>query len=204
MSWHYFRKCQSINEQNKENQNNLFVKTVLNNLKMNSVALWDHYYSQERIDKRIIRDNSDIMSLSDKSFMQNFRLNKHAFLYVLDNIRPQLKVAQRTTSIPEIVKLSTTLKFLAQGGYQHSVGQDRHSGLAQQSVSRCILEVCDAIEKTLCPKHIVFPLTIEEKIEANRTFYLTSGIPGVIGVIDGTHIQLIRPSRNEHLFFNHM
>lgn len=136
------------------------------------------------------------------SFIQNFRLNKNAFIYVLNNIKAELKSPQRSTAIPEIVKVSTTLKFLAQGGYKHLIGQDRHAGLAQQSVSRCILEVCSAIEKVLCPKHIVFPLTDEEKVDASRSFYMTSGIPGVIGVVDGTHIQMVRPSRNEHLFFN--
>ncbi|XP_036320805.1 putative nuclease HARBI1 isoform X2 [Rhagoletis pomonella] len=127
---------------------------------------------------------------------------KEAFMYVLHSIRSELKVFQRSTAVTEIVKLSTTLKFLAQGGYQHSIGQDRHAGLAQQTVSTCILEVCNAIGKVLCSKHIVFHMNNQEKVDANRSFYQMCGIPGVIGVVDGTHIQIIRPTRNEHLFFN--
>lgn len=136
------------------------------------------------------------------SFVQNFRLNKEAFLYVLNNIESELKIPQRSTAIPNIIKLSSTLKFLAQGGYQHLIGQDRHAGLAQQTVSSCISEVCNAIENVLCPKHIVFLMTNEEKLDASRSFYSTCGIPGVIGAVDGTHIQLIRPSKDEHLFYN--
>ncbi|XP_067646055.1 putative nuclease HARBI1 [Eurosta solidaginis] len=168
---------------------------------MDSVALWDDL-NEERIDRRIIRDNSNIMSLSDQSFVQNFRLNKEAFLYVLNSIKSELKTPRRATAVPEIIKVSTTLKFLGQGAYQHLIGQDRHAGLAQQTVSSCILEVCSAIETILCPKHITFSMSNREKQDANRRFYAKCGIPGVIGAVDGTHIQMIRPSKDEHLFFN--
>lgn len=45
-------------------------------------------------------------------------------------------------------------------------------------------------------------MTEEEKKAAKKHFFEKSGIPGVIGVVDGTHIQIIRPNKNEHLFFN--
>ncbi|XP_049316731.1 putative nuclease HARBI1 [Bactrocera dorsalis] len=134
--------------------------------------------------------------------MQNFRLSKESFKYVLDSVSSELKFPRRTTGIPEIVKLAGTLKFLTQRGYQQQIGQDHHTGLAQQTVSRCLFEVCKAIEKVLCPKHITFAMSSEEKNEAKRAFYSVSGIPGAIVVVDGTHIQMIRPAVNERLYFN--
>ncbi|XP_017464880.1 PREDICTED: uncharacterized protein LOC108358203 [Rhagoletis zephyria] len=118
LSWHHSQTCQRIQEQNKENNYNLSAEISIIFWKMDSLALWNHTYHEERIERRHIRDNSNILSLGDKSFIQNFRLNKNAFLYVLDNIKAELKSPQRSTAIPEIVKVSTTLKFLAQGGYQ--------------------------------------------------------------------------------------
>ncbi|XP_039970110.1 putative nuclease HARBI1 isoform X2 [Bactrocera tryoni] len=118
----------------------------------------------------------------------------------MDSISSELKTPRRSTGIPEIVKLAATLKFLAQGGYQQQIGQDHHK--AQQTVSRCVFEVCKATEKVLCPKHISFAMFSEEKNEAKRAFYSMCGIPGVIGVVDDTHIQMIRPAVNEHLYFN--
>ncbi|XP_067623753.1 putative nuclease HARBI1 [Eurosta solidaginis] len=168
---------------------------------MDSVALW-YDTNEERIERRIIRDSSNIMNLSDKSFVKNFRLNKDAFLYVLDSINGELKSPKRSTAVPNILKLSSTLKFLGQGAYQHLIGQDRHTGMAQQTFSRCMFEVCSAIEKVLCKKHIEFPLSEAKKNEANRSFCSACGIPGVIGAVDGTHIQLVRPARDEHLYFN--
>ncbi|XP_053968830.1 putative nuclease HARBI1 [Anastrepha ludens] len=157
---------------------------------MDSVALWDES-SEESISRRFIRDNSNIMSLSDQSFVQNFRLSKE-----------EMKSPTRATPIPYIIKVATTLKFLAQGAYQPLIGQDHRAGLAQQTVSSCLWEVCSAIEKVLCPKHIVFSMSSEKKQDANLSFYETCGIPGVVGAVDGTHIQIIRPSNDEHLFFN--
>ncbi|XP_049301932.1 putative nuclease HARBI1 [Bactrocera dorsalis] len=169
---------------------------------MDCVLLWEETEKNERVERKMIRNKSNVMSLSEKSFVQNFRLSKESFKYVLDSISGELKTPRRSTGIPEIVKLAATLKFLAQGGYQQQIGQDHHTGLAQQTVSRCMFEVCKAIEKVLCPKHITFGMTSEEKNEAKRAFYSVSGIPGVIGVVDGTHIQMIRPAVNEHLYFN--
>jgi len=136
------------------------------------------------------------------SFIKNFRLSKDAFSYVLNEIRGDLKTSRRSFSISPETKLATALKFLGQGGYQHQIGQDRNTGLAQPTVSVCLKEVCAAIEKVLCPRHISFNLTEAEKKTIKQGFYEKCGIPGIIGAIDGTHIQLIRPSQTEHLFLN--
>lgn len=123
-------------------------------------------------------------------------------MYVFNCIKHDLKAPQRSTGIPPLIKLAVTLKVLAQGGYQHQIGQDRFLGISQPSVSSCLAEVCESIEKILCAKHIVFEMTTEEKMEAKRYFFDKCGIPGVIGAVDGTHIQIIRPTDEEHLFFN--
>lgn len=134
--------------------------------------------------------------------MKNFRLSKNAFMYVLNSISNDLKAPQRSTAVPPILKLAATLKFLAQGGYQHQIGQDRLLGMSQSYISICLSEVCESIQKNLCPKHIVFTMSEEKKMEAKRFFYSKCSIPGVIGAVDGTHIQIIRPYNNEHLYFN--
>lgn len=121
-------------------------------------------------------------------------------MYVFSSIKYHLNPSQRSTAIPPLLKFAATLKLLAQGGYQHQIGQDRHLGISQQSVSSSFGEVCKVIEEILCPKLIVFQMTQEEKREAKIHFYNKCGIPGVIGAVDGTHIQLMRPTINEHLY----
>lgn len=106
------------------------------------------------------------------SFVQNFRLNKDAFVYVLNSIQRELKVARRSTSIPNMIKLGAALKLLGQGGYQHQIGQDHFLGLSQQSMSRCLIEVCTAIEKILCEKHISFDMSAEKEQNAKRATHV--------------------------------
>lgn len=50
------------------------------------------------------------------SFVRNFRLNKEAFNYVLDNIRSKLPTSLRSTSVTPIVKLELNLSFLGKVG----------------------------------------------------------------------------------------
>lgn len=121
---------------------------------------------------------------------------------MLKSITHDLPAPIRSTSVTPAAKLAVTLKFLGQGGYQHQIGQDRFAGLAQPTTSKCIAEVVNAIEKNLCPKHIKFQMTAQEKREAKNHFYSKFRLPGIIGAVDGTHIQMVRPVKDEHLFFN--
>lgn len=94
------------------------------------------------------------------------------------------------------------MRILAEGSYQTSAGQDLYIGMAQQTVSRDFNDVLNAIEKILCPKWITLTMTDEEKNNSKRFFYEKTGFPGVIGAIDGTHIQCIRPHIDEHIYYN--
>ena len=81
---------------------------------------------------------------------------KDTFTYVLTNIEGALKNTQRSTAITPTSKLADTLKFLAQCGYQHQIGQDRHLAISQQSMSNCQFEVLNVIENiTLFQTHSV-------------------------------------------------
>ena len=73
-------------------------------------------------------------------------------MYVFNSMKIHMNAPQR-------LKLAATMKILAQGGYQHRIGQDRHLGHpSQQTVSSCLTEVCQVVEEILCPKHIVFEI----------------------------------------------
>jgi hypothetical protein len=72
----------------------------------------------------------------------------------LEEITPYLKETKRSTAIPANINLVATLRFLAEGGYQHSVSQDFNIKLCHQYISNFISEVCTAIENVLCPNTI--------------------------------------------------
>lgn len=91
-----------------------------------------------------------------------------------------------------------TLELLAKGSYQDTIGNDFSIGMAQPTVSKIFWEVIEKMENALCSNWIKFELSQETK----EYFYEKHKIPGVVGCIDGTHVYLLRPSANEHMFFN--
>ena len=105
------------------------------------------------------------------------------------------------------------------GSYQRPVGQDFFIAVSQSCVSRAVNEVCNIINVHLGPKFIAFPkpqerIAIKQRslnklitIKFNKfffvfRFYEKFNIPGVIGLIDGTHITIKKPPVDvEHVYY---
>jgi len=73
----------------------------------------------------------------------------------------------RTYSINEtyVTWVATTVRFLAQGSYQMSVGRDYNFGLSQPAVSKVMKEVLGVLNAVLCPAYIQFPTTTAAREE---------------------------------------
>ncbi|XP_017472155.1 PREDICTED: putative nuclease HARBI1 [Rhagoletis zephyria] len=156
----------------------------------------------ETVERRLLKDASNPLEMNPIMFQRNFRLSKESVIYILTEIENKLRVRKRKSAIPDIVKLCTTLRFLAQGSYQQSVGNEALLGLAQPTVSIALTETLSALQTTLCNKWINSKYTEEEKRRAKNYFFETSGIPGVIGCIDGTHVKIVAPDKNlQHLYY---
>lgn len=134
--------------------------------------------------------------------MKQFRLNKPAFRYLLSILENNLRTGVRSTYISPEIKLATFLRFLAEGGYQNGTGNDYNVGLAQPTVSVVLCEVLNIFERVLCPEWISFNMSVDEKREARAYFYNKSRIPGIVMCVDGTHVKLIKPSKDVHHFYS--
>ncbi|XP_017485820.1 PREDICTED: putative nuclease HARBI1 [Rhagoletis zephyria] len=151
-----------------------------------------------RVNRRRLRDESNPLSTPDSIFSANYRLSKSAFLEVLNEITPFVK----ETSIALLIKLAACLRFLAEGSFQRSVGKDTDIALGRNTVSKILSEIINALETVLCPKWIKLDRSAEDLRKCKLHFVEKFGIPGVIGCIDGTHVALVKPLENEHLFYN--
>jgi hypothetical protein len=70
--------------------------------------------------------------------------------------------------------------------------------LGISAIHYIIIEVCDAIWKTLEPLHMSVR-TIEMLLATSNEFYLKWNFPNCVGRIDGKHIQLKCPSNSDSM-----
>lgn len=95
-----------------------------------------------------------------------------AFKYVLEDLK--LESGQRSTFIPPILKLATTLEILGGGSYQWQTGVDFVAPMAHSTVSIVTQTVIQEMERVLCPKWIRFSPSENTKSYCYEKY----GIPG--------------------------
>ncbi|XP_062551111.1 putative nuclease HARBI1 [Armigeres subalbatus] len=148
--------------------------------------------------RRQLRDCSNPLSLCEREFRQHFRLSREAFTYVLNCIGNPGR--SKITSIPGVLKLAVTLNILGSGSYQINAGVGFLIAMAQPTVSIVFNETLQLLEEILCANWIKLDST---KFGNTKTYYFSKfKIPGVVGCIDGTHITILKPVENEHMFYN--
>ncbi|XP_055912672.1 putative nuclease HARBI1 [Eupeodes corollae] len=155
-----------------------------------------------KIQRRRLRDTCNPFDLDATLFRKNFRLNKDAFKYVLEELEAELEPGVLSTSMTPICRLSAVLRFLAEGGYQLGTGNDFKNAMAQSTISTNLSKVLQILERKLCPKWINLNMNDVETIEAKGEFYSKAGFPSVVMCVDGTHINIVAPAQEKALFYN--
>lgn len=154
-----------------------------------------------KIERRILRDESNVFELPEAEFRKRYRLSKDLVQNLIQEITPHMQVGQRNRKISILCRVMASLRFFAQGSYQRSVGNEIDVSMAQQTFSKVLSEVCTAIE-AIAHRWIKFPITANEKNTVKMEFMETFGFPGTIGCIDCTHVAIIAPLEDEHLYLN--
>ena len=144
------------------------------------------------IRERIDRPRTHPLQLySDIQLIQRYRFNGEGIRYITDLIRQDITPkGHNNNPIDPIDKVCTALHFLATGCFQRTDGDTL--GISQASVSRIVATVCTALTAKL-PDFVHLPQ--EQQQRANMVkFHDIARFPGVIGLIDGTHVKI--PSTN--------
>lgn len=121
---------------------------------------------------------------------------------LLELLESNMGTCVGAASILPIIKLAAALRFFAEGTYQKGVGNDLFVGMAQPTFSKVLSEVLMILENHLCPVAIRFPIDDVQKDAIKRGFYGKTGFPGIIGCVDGTHVRIISPATDQHLYYN--
>ncbi|XP_058064978.1 putative nuclease HARBI1, partial [Anopheles bellator] len=153
------------------------------------------------IHRKILRCKSDPLNFSSAEFKKNFRISKEMFLTILSEIETKFPPSKGAGLTPK-EKLAATLRFLAEGSYQQSVGQDWNVAIAQSTFSVIFRQTLKILEETQCPKRIKLEMDDSEQQEARLYFYEQSGIPGIVMCADGTHVKIIAPKDNRDQYYN--
>ncbi|KAJ8914077.1 hypothetical protein NQ315_014271 [Exocentrus adspersus] len=157
--------------------------------------------NQLRLERRIFRDEQNAFELPEREFRKCFRLSRQLVQDLIRDLTPHMDAGIRATRVPIHIRILGALRFFAQGSYQKAGGNEMHVVLSQPAFSQALSEVCLALE-AISHRWIKFPLNEAEKQEKKEEFMAQFGFPGVIGCIDGTHIAIVAPRENEHLYFN--
>ena len=112
-------------------------------------------------------------------------------------IEDELK-RDRSHGLSPMTQLLMALRFYATGTFQLVVGDT--FAVHKSTVCRVLHQVTAAIAK-LRAKYVQFPATGQERRDLMNAFYASSGMPGVIGALDCTHVPIQSPGGNDPEIF---
>ncbi|RWS20268.1 putative nuclease HARBI1-like protein [Leptotrombidium deliense] len=123
--------------------------------------------------------------------------NQNFFRQLLALIEKDIRICEwKSSTITAEQQLLVVLRFHATGSVQKVQGD--MIGFSQPTISRVVSRVSEVLAK-LAGEYIVFP-PAEEWNE--KLFYDIASFPGVIGAIDGTHIEVQVPKAVQERFRN--
>ncbi|KAK0142288.1 putative nuclease HARBI1 [Merluccius polli] len=120
-------------------------------------------------------------TMEDCELIKRYRLNREG-IKLVELLRNAItSPTNRNNPISPEIKCLATLRYLATGKMQLCNADDL--GISQ-------------------PSFIRFPLDNQQLHRIKANFMAIAGMPGVVGAIDGTHIKIIAPSKDEDVFVN--
>lgn len=137
--------------------------------------------------------------MTDSNFRNRFRFSKEAVLKIMEMIEVDIQPRGRGNRANSAInKFLLTLRCYASGTFQAVYGD--LFNVHRTTAGRIVKQVTDAICK-LRSRFIKMPETILDLQSSMTKFYNMidpHGIPGVIGLIDCTHIRIISPGNKKN------
>ena len=150
--------------------------------------------------ERVVRDRTNPLDVyNDEELIQRFRFSRVEIFSLVNELSDDLSFqTDRNAVLTPTLQLLLALLFYANGAFQNTMVD--MIGVHKSTACRVIRRVSLALSRRL-PRYVKLPNEAEAIADKQR-FRQASGIPGIIGCIDGTHIRIQAPSEYEHLYVN--
>ncbi len=158
---------------------------------------------QRRRHLRHFRERKDVLTVyDDNELVKRFRFDRAGIIYLTDLVRDCLQSpTERNYAISPELKIAITLRYLATGKMQMCNGDDL--GPSQSTISCVINDTLNALTSpSIVQQFVQFPVNVRDIQRKQAAFMNIAGFPGVIGVIDGTHVRITAPHDNEAEYVN--
>ena len=143
--------------------------------------------------------NGQIDDYSDDEIRRRYRFGKDNLNRLEDIIGHRLeRPTNRNQSLTPRQQMLIALRFYAVGNILQVIGDT--FGIDIATVSRVVTKVTDALFD-LKDQYIKFPTTDVDIQNTKIGFYNLRRFPGVIRCIDGTHIRILSPPKEEELAY---
>ena len=141
------------------------------------------------------------ISLDDQTWYANFRVSRHTFQFILDQIEDD--IVHENTRLRKAVsprcRLAMALYYLASTAEYRTIAN--LFGVSPSFVCICVREVFQAIIDNMKSSFVFLPK--DEELDAIIKVYKERwGFPMCCGAIDGTHIPIIAPTENHADYVN--
>ena len=151
----------------------------------------------------------DVMKLQNVIFLetktkldvlQEFRMTKEEIHYICNIVAEDLQSkGSRSLDLTLLDKVLISLKTLASGSYQNCSKDFMH--VSQPTVSRVFSSFVNSIVSK-ASQFIHMPRNEMEIAKNISDFQLITGMPKVVGAVDGSHISMIAPAYDEYAYVN--
>lgn len=139
----------------------------------------------------------------EHDFFESFKMKKKTFQYICDMLRKILepKLNLRTPRIPIGVEeqVAICVYYLGCCAELRVIGEI--FGYAKSTIWKCVRRVCQSIVDILLPIWIKMP-NQDECEKLSLLFEIRTGLPQIIGAIDGSHIPISPPKEGGSDFIN--
>ncbi len=143
-----------------------------------------YFLQQNRI--RVVPDRRNWFEIDDVEFYHRFRISKNMVHMLVLLVGDRLiHVTDRNKPLEVADQLLIVLRLMLSGSYQSVIG-DTHF-INQSTVSR----VMHSVVHVLCAIKVDFIKFPNDLERTKQEFFDISMFPGVIGLIDGTHVPLL-------------